>query len=383
MLNRRLQLDKIYFKGLNGIRAIAAFIVITFHIDQFMYRFGVVGLGYHTTLMAGYGVTLFFVLSGYLITYLLLSEKSKFGKVDMFKFYKRRILRIWPIYYLLLLVTAILLISGLVQGSDNKVGQNFILYVFLLANLANGDVLTLGPLWSIGVEEQFYLFWPVLLNKSINIFRSLLAIIFIYLAIKIGFRFFENGRVYSLICLTTFDSMAIGGIMANFVFQKNAVLNFFYKPFLQVVVWVFLIVSVFYKPVHIFSLFDSEMHAVCYSIIIVNVSTNPLSLVNLQNRVMDFLGRISYGLYIYHMLVIWALSFFLKDKILAIHSNLFRLISIYAMVYGLTIIVAYLSFHYFESYFLRLKEKFAKIHSTNDPGRQISGTDLLINKAIL
>ena len=348
-----------------------------------MPRFGIVGLGYHTTQMAGYGVTLFFVLSGYLITFLLLSEKSKFGKVDMYKFYKRRILRIWPIYYLILLVSALLLVSGLLHASDDKVGHNFILYIFLLANLANGDVLTLGPLWSIGVEEQFYLFWPVLLNKSVNIFRSLLAIIFVYLALKIGFRFLENGPVYSFITLSTFDSMAIGGIMANFVFQKNEMLKLFYKPIVQVFVWTFLIVSVFYKPVHIFSLFDSEMHAICYSIIIVNVSTNPLSLVNLQNRVMDFLGRISYGLYIYHMLVIWTLSFFLKDKILAIHSNTVRLILIYAMVYGLTIIVAYLSFHYYESYFLRLKEKFAKIHSTNDPGPQISGNDLLINKVIL
>jgi peptidoglycan/LPS O-acetylase OafA/YrhL len=348
-----------------------------------MSRFGFEGLGYHTTYMAGYGVTLFFVLSGYLITYLLLSEKSKFGKVEIFKFYKRRILRIWPIYYLMLLISALLVISGLLPASDNKAGLNFTLYVLLLANLANGDILTLGPLWSIGVEEQFYLFWPVLLNKSVNVFRSLLAIIIIYLAIKIGFRFFEHGPVYSFISYTTFDSMAIGGIMANFVFQKNAILNFFYNPILQVVVWVFLIVSVFYKPVHIFSLFDSEMHAICYSILIVNVSTNPLSIVNLQNRVMDFLGRISYGLYVYHMLVIWALSYFLKDKILTIHSTTYRYILIYAMVYGLTIFIAYLSFHYFESYFLRLKEKFAKINSTNDPGLQISGTDLLINKAIL
>src|SRR5436190_23097005 len=102
-------MDRVYFKGLNGIRAIAVMIVIVFHIDQFIGLFGLKTFGFYETGMAAYGVNLFFVLSGFLITYLLLMEKSKFEKIDLRKFYLRRIFRIWPIYYLLIIVTVILI----------------------------------------------------------------------------------------------------------------------------------------------------------------------------------------------------------------------------------------------------------------------------------
>ncbi len=359
-------MDKIYFKGLNGIRAIAAFIVITFHIDQFLRLFGLKSFGYHNTGMAGFGVTLFFVLSGYLITYLLLTEKQTYGKVDLLKFYKRRILRIWPIYYLVIIITILLVATGALMVIDHKIVGNIFLYLFLLANFTSGNMIPLTPLWSIGVEEQFYLFWPVMLNASKDVFRSLVGIIILYLIIKIAFRIFENGDLYSIVYITAFDAMAIGGIMANLVFKKHAALNFFYNPVLQFVSWLFLGVSIFYKPVHLFSLFDSEMHAVFYSIIIVNVSTNPRTLVNLENKIMNFLGRISYGLYVYHMLIIWVLSLILKNRIQALSPNKsIQYVIIYALIYSITIFVAYLSYRYFESYFLKLKARFSKIHSTN------------------
>lgn len=359
-------MDKIYFRGLNGIRAIAAFIVISFHIDQFLRLFGLASFGYHNTGMAGFGVTLFFVLSGYLITFLLLTEKQQFGKVDLLKFYKRRILRIWPIYYLLLVITTVLIFSGALLVTDHKVTGNLFLYLFLLANFTSGNIITLTPLWSVGVEEQFYLFWPLLLNASKNVLRSLLIIIFIYLAIKIGFRIFENGNGYSIVYITAFDGMAIGGIMANFVFENRSILKIFYHPVLQIFSWLFLAVSIFYKPVHLFSLFDSELHAIFYSIIIVNVSTNPRTLINLENRILNFLGRISYGLYVYHMLIIWILSLILKGRIQGMTGNKYIQYScVYALIYGTTIFVAYLSYRYFESHFLKLKLRFAKVHSSN------------------
>ncbi|HEY4156280.1 MAG TPA: acyltransferase [Puia sp.] len=360
------RMNRIYFKGLNGIRAMAAFIVITFHIDQFLRLFGLKSFGYHNTGMAGFGVTLFFVLSGYLITYLLLTEKKKYEKVDLLKFYKRRILRIWPIYYLAVGFVILLILFKFLIVPEKHLGLNLFFYIFLLSNVAYSGILPITPLWSIGVEEQFYLFWPLLLNRAGNVFRALLGIIVIYLAIKIGFRIFENGPIYSVIYLTSFDCMAIGGIMANYVFRKHSILKLFYTPLLQVIAWSFLAVSIFYKPVHFSSLFDPELHAVVYAIIIVNVSTNSRSLLNLENKLLNFLGRISYGLYVYHMLIIWLLSRFLKPYIPAIPGRWLPYITVYGLVYAITIFVAYLSYHYFESYFLKLKTRFAKIHSTNE-----------------
>jgi len=95
--------QKIHFPGLNGIRAIAAMTVLIFHIDQFLPHFDLKPV-FHGPGMAEYAVTLFFVLSGYLITHLLLLEKEKFQKIDLPKFYIRRILRIWPIYYAVLFI---------------------------------------------------------------------------------------------------------------------------------------------------------------------------------------------------------------------------------------------------------------------------------------
>src|SRR5689334_8676740 len=89
----------VYFPGLNGIRAIAASLVLIWHAKKFRSLLGLLP-GPEPTPMAGFAVTMFFVLSGFLITYLLLTEKERFGSISRRRFYVRRILRIWPPYYL-------------------------------------------------------------------------------------------------------------------------------------------------------------------------------------------------------------------------------------------------------------------------------------------
>jgi peptidoglycan/LPS O-acetylase OafA/YrhL len=104
LLTKMEGLNKIYFKGLNEIRAIAALAVLFHHVELYKYRGNIFSL-YNTPLnpfiksLGKNGVYLFFVLSGFLITYLLLTEKSVFNKIDIKKFYIRRMLRIWPLYY--------------------------------------------------------------------------------------------------------------------------------------------------------------------------------------------------------------------------------------------------------------------------------------------
>lgn len=360
----------IYFKGLNGIRAIACMVVIVFHIDQFLNLFDLPKLGYHTSGMAAYGVTLFFVLSGYLITFLMLTEKEMFGKVELVNFYKRRILRIWPIYYLVIIVAILLLSFNIISSHSNAI-TGIALYSLLLSNVGYAfgyHITPITPLWSVGVEEQFYAFWPLLLNKSKNIFMALIIVIIIYLLLKVGLRFFENGPWYSLITNTAFDSMAIGGLVASLVFYKSRLLSYLYNPLLQILCWLFLGISVFYKPIHFLSLFDSEMHSVIYAIIIVNVSTNEKSLISLENNVFNFIGKISYGMYVYHMLIIVLLSYYFKIHLHAIPSHTTQYVVVYTVIIGVTIIVSYLSYNYFESFFLKLKTSFSKVRSTNTKG---------------
>src|SRR6478735_4462608 len=98
---------KIHLKGLNGIRAIAALAVVFSHLGLSQLDFGIPTK--NSIDLAGYGVSIFFSLSGFLITYLLLIEKERFGDIQIRQFYVRRILRIWPLYYFYLLITLLTL----------------------------------------------------------------------------------------------------------------------------------------------------------------------------------------------------------------------------------------------------------------------------------
>jgi peptidoglycan/LPS O-acetylase OafA/YrhL len=353
-------MNEIYFKGLNGIRAIACLLVLLFHIDQFIPLFGIKSLGYHTSGMACYGVILFFVLSGFLITYLMLAEKKRSGQVNLMKFYKRRILRIWPAYYLAIAISAALVITGIISIAPHEfrtVLANNILLGPHIAYAFGLGILSIQPLWSVGVEEQFYSFWPLVVNRSGRMFRALLGVILVYLTVKIFLRYFEHGPLYYLISISAFDSMAIGGICAYLVFIKSRYIRLIYHPFIQVIAWLFLLISIFYKPVHIATLFDQEIHSVFYAILIVNVATNPNTLVRLENKFMNYIGTISYGIYVFHMTVVVLLAYFLKDTIQIINVTVFQYVITYVLITVFTILLSHGSYRYYESYFLRLKEK--------------------------
>lgn len=141
----------IHLPGLNGLRAIAALSVMWSHV--FQYTFGNWGIKGCALPVVADGVTLFFVISGFLITYLLLNEQKESNRVSIPKFYIRRILRIWPIYYLYLVIA----LTVTSTWNDPCIWY----YIFFGANIP--FVLSIGiwPIvhyWSIGVEEQFYMF---------------------------------------------------------------------------------------------------------------------------------------------------------------------------------------------------------------------------------
>src|SRR5687768_571572 len=160
-------MDKIYFKGLNGVRFFAALMVIVAHVEAFKKFAQLPNIGDAKVIrhLGPQGVKIFFVLSGFLITYLLLSEMKVKGQIAVKKFYVRRILRIWPLYFLIAILGLFLLPQ--VFSPDyfpQKVYPHFavkaILIFLMLPNvvyLVFGHIFSLGILWSIGTEEQFYL----------------------------------------------------------------------------------------------------------------------------------------------------------------------------------------------------------------------------------
>ena len=365
--------DAVYFPGLNGIRALAATLVIVCHIDEWSYRFGLSSLEYYKNEMGAYAVVMFFVLSGFLITYLLVQEKERFGTISYRKFYTRRILRIWPVYYIVLFLGMALLIYFASQLWHFKsIYVTFLFYFFMIPNIAHNlgfraDLI--GVLWSIGVEEQFYAVWPFVVKNSKIIIRSLLGLLFLYLAIKfILLTQVHSGiKFHKWLHFMSYDHMAFGAIGAWLYHKKHKFLNIIYHPATQVICWLFLLVSIVYQPVHIPVLpsFDKNYHAVVYSIIILNVGTNPKTLISLENRLCNFLGRLSYGMYAYHFIVLFLLSLAVKSYLPYLQSDLLKRALLFVFGIGGTVLVSYLSYTYIESWFLKQKEKFMLIRSSS------------------
>lgn len=348
----------LYLPGLNGIRAIAAILVVLSHVSL---KTSQLGFPKNEGIkMAAYGVTMFFVLSGYLITTLLLKENDKTGKISLRKFYIRRIFRIWPIYYLIFIVA---LAWSLFNQKPVKADSIFF-YSFLMANVPfvfGGTIAPIVQLWSVGVEEQFYLFWPWLFRREKRLPYLMLGIFILLLSLKIVLRILENGQWYSFVGVIEFQSMSLGGLAAWAIHKKRQFIQVLYNPLLQLVCWFILLISV-YQPIHIFSIFDGELYAFIFLVIIVNVSTNPKAIIKLDQPIMNWLGRISYGIYVYHMFAIIIVFNLVEHRL---STSFGSLLIVYLLVVATTLIVAHLSYQYFESWFLSKKEKFAVVPSTN------------------
>ncbi|MFI5956119.1 acyltransferase family protein [Cryptosporangium sp. NPDC051539] len=138
-----------YFPALDGLRAISVLLVLTFHTQDRLWAPA------HGHL----GVTVFFVISGYLITTLLLREDERDGRVSLGGFYVRRAFRILPLYYVSLALFSLLVLAGLADYTGDY-GHRFLLFVTYLNEFSGHG--TFGHSWSLGVEEKFYLVWPLL-----------------------------------------------------------------------------------------------------------------------------------------------------------------------------------------------------------------------------
>jgi peptidoglycan/LPS O-acetylase OafA/YrhL len=306
--------------------------------------------------LGGFGVTIFFALSGFLISYLLLKEGKKNKKINVFNFYFRRVLRIWPLYFLYLLIGLIALIL-----TNHAIDLNFLYYIFVSANIP--FILGIGlphitHLWSIGVEEQFYLFWPWLFKLNTKPRKLVVGFVIFFVLLRLIFRLIEIkfalSTPYLAIHVIRFDCMGIGAIGAILLFEdRHHILNIIKIPFIQIISWLPIFLLAINK-FHIASVFDHELISVFTTIIIINVSTNPKTIINLENKLMNFLGRISYGIYVIHpiVLLLWSIilnSFDMQEE--------FKIALVYSGTIIITICLAWLSYNYYEKPFLLIKEK--------------------------
>ena len=368
--------NKIYFPNLNGIRFIAAFLVIIHHIEQFKKILGYESNWANPVIeqIGPLGVILFFVLSGFLITYLLLVEEKQTKTISIKSFYMRRILRIWPLYYLIIILSFFVLSKfsffNLGEWSSLVFTKFYLKLGFFLLFLPNVALMAFKPIpfasqtWSVGVEEQFYLIWPILMRSVKNKKRLLVSIIIFYLTIKLSFFYFFENYVFwnakleilkAVFNSFSIDCMAIGGLFALFLFEKSNLLKLLYSKYFQTIIFLVLIVFIF-KGIQI-PYVNFEFYAVLFGILIINLAANKQTIINLENKPFHYLGKISYGLYMYHPLAI-----IITLKILY-HYNLSNVYIQISLSVVITILLASVSYKYVESYFIKKKNVFTKIIS--------------------
>ena len=315
--NNSQLLKLVYLPGLNGLRAIAALAVVISHITLSLNEFGLNNKIFGTDKagnasgldLAGYGVTIFFTLSGFLITFLLLKEKE-LTKLKIKEFYIRRVLRIWPLYYLYFLVCLIVIVCYKITITPSSI----YFYLFLAANIPFilGTALPmLAHYWSLGVEEQFYLFFPQIAKYSNKfLLKTSILLILVLLGLKAVFWFLDRNYdihiPYLAISVTRFHTMFIGVVGAILYYYKNAI--FF------------------------------------------AISTHIITQI------------ISWGIYVVHPLLIFCFTKLVGQ----FNSNaLINYVFIYTAITAATIITAYLSYEFYEKQFLKLKIKYSTVKSVN------------------
>ena len=357
-----------YIKALDGIRGVAIILVMLFHFNYFLE-------------VGWVGVQLFFVLSGYLITKILLQSKNNSLGYYLKKFYWRRTLRIFPLYYFYVIGISLLYLVLGIPYYFADIAPYLFTYTYNYYPLINGLVFDgyFTHFWSLSVEEQFYLFWPLLIfflnPKGLKIavlFIIILSPVFRYFFAEFllsrGFESVEVGEIIYRLSPSQIDAFAIGALIPVFNLEKRKIslligLWLPFAIFLGLGLWNYF--SIESATVSISSLgytigiLENLQHVwsytvinfVAFSLVLLIVRNGKKTFLNqmLSNSVLVSIGKISYGMYVYHWIIISALkkygNEFLGNDVL-----------IFTVYFVLTYFISWLSYNFFEIVFIKLKD---------------------------
>lgn len=317
-----------------------------------------------------HGVTLFFVLSGFLISRILFSNKEvyRLNKVKpkhlIRQFYIRRFFRIFPIYYLTLFILFAIdfentrtLFPWLITYTTN-----------IYQSIHNTDIGSFNHFWSLAVEEQFYLFWPFLVlfvkpKRSVLMLISVIVLAILcrsYLFFSLG-----NWRATSYFTLSCMHALGIGSLLGYLMVHKPDLVKTLSKSiWLVVTLCVYLLLLIlqttfrleWYKAV-----FDDVVFSLLAGFIILMASGNNFkgtAKFLLENSFVRYSGKISYGLYILHLFVP-ALVVWVEPQVLIFNQKYaLAKYALFLLYYVLTFVLAHISFKWIEAPINQLKEKF-------------------------
>ena len=313
------------------------------------------------------GVFVFFMLSSYLITELLLREKEKTSTIHVKAYYVRRILRIWPLYFLVL---GLAFVIGLFVPIYRLPGKEIAMMLLLSGNwYFTQHVWGLGfvsHLWSISVEEQFYLIWPVFLKLGGR--RALRTGCVALIVLSFVSLFFLSRRGHPANPAIFANSFAIcsffalGGITALWVHGRIPRLSFPIRVLLAISGGLLFLTASTVCRIHEMALIPAGRLMTGYLLACLGCLAMFFGFLGATvpswGRVLIYLGKISYGLYVYHLLCAVITGWFEKDVLHHEHWPLS-----FPFTFLLTVLFAGLSYHFLESPFLRLKERFVFVQS--------------------
>jgi peptidoglycan/LPS O-acetylase OafA/YrhL len=369
--------DAPYFGNLDGMRSICFLMVFFFHsfaasdpgiLGSETYIFVKTGIFRNGNL----GVNCFFVLSGFLITYLLIREKANRSSVNIPSFWIRRVLRIWPLYFFCVFFGFVIFpqIKLLFGQSPHEPAHliNFLTFTSNFDYIATGspDSSVLSVLWSVAIEEQFYLVWPVLI--AVVPFKYLWLLFAALIVFSLGFRIthndYANLEYHSFSCigdlvtgsLAAWLVMRFEGFKERIAGQKWFVYTVPYLLFAVYFIWKDSLTDS-YPQLHPY---DRLVSAVLIAWIVLDQSFNVHSPLRLSRfRLLTKGGKYTYGMYCLHFIGI-LVAVTLTKQVLHFESLPGVMIVEPAVSLLITIAVSWASYHWFELYFLRLKQKFAR-----------------------
>ena len=378
-----IKADKVYFPGLDGIRYIAFLLVFFQHSLQAVFD-GEKPSTLKWAILEGFfrtgeeGIAVFFVLSGFLITYLLLKEKEVKSKINIGSFYIRRILRIWPLFYVVL-AFGFLVYPYLyhLMGHNVKI-YNSVFYNILFLN--NFDFLNLmksnsehvfpiiSVTWSIGIEEQFYLTWPLLIYLTPK--RGQLPVLCTLMLGSLMFRLwhYNDGLILYFHSFALFGDLILGGIIAYFAFNSQKFRDFFKYlsapgriAFYAGGIVIFLLRNIIFQYTY-GAVVCRLVLTLFFAFVILEQSFNESRTFKLSNnRFFSKWGKYTYGLYLLHRVALWMVSVLLDKYKFFPYNGFCYLLALAVLGFILSMMLSYISYQYFESFFLRLKQKFGSL----------------------
>ncbi len=371
---------RIYFENLDGLRFICFALIFFYHGFATEYQYIVEDPTYHFLKYelfsnGNLGVNFFFVLSGFLITYLLIQEKRNHGRIHLVKFWMRRILRIWPVYFFAVFFGFIIFpYFKTLFGEPAVETAEPIYYLTFLSNfdvIINNlpDCSVLGVLWSVAIEEQFYLVWPIIL--LIFPVRHYWIPFLVVIITSVILRYYNDTYMFrEYHTFSCMGDLALGALGAWLISQKlKFVEGFKNMPrFVILSVWILFILFLVFRDEYVFPHIplragERMIFGVIVLFIILEQNFSEKSLFKFSNwKRVSYLGTISYGLYCYHFIAI--LVVLTLTNMFDYNTQVWQVLVLETgLSFVLAVLIATISYKYYERPFLHLKKKFTLVKS--------------------